>query len=146
MTGVAEDADELGNGETERISNIMDAIECGEEDRSGWSMKRFCHRDNRRKRPILSTMNDHNQRDRIRRKGKNLKNVQHPTSTVYIKKDVHSALRKETTRWRKMEREEKESFFSSSFSSLLFLLIPAPPSPSIFILFEIDAALPIIAH
>ena len=107
-TGVAEDADELGNGDIEKISNIMEAAECGEEDRSRWSMKRLGQRDDRSKRLILITVNDQNQRDSILRKAKNLKNAQQPASTVYIKKDVHPAMRKETARLRKREREEKE--------------------------------------
>ena len=53
VTGVAEDADELGNGDTEKISNIMEAAECGEEDRSRWSMKRLGQRDDGSKRPAV---------------------------------------------------------------------------------------------
>ena len=49
-----------------------------------------------------------NQRDSILIKARNLKNVQKPASSVYIKKDVHSAVRKETAHLRKREREEKE--------------------------------------
>lgn len=108
VTGVSEDADGLGNGDDEKISNIMETIGGGEEDRSRWSMKRLGQRDDRNKRPILITVNDQKQRDSILRRAKNLKDAQQPASTVYIKKDVHPAVRRETARLRKREREEKE--------------------------------------
>lgn len=108
VTGVSEDADGLGNGDDEKISNIMETIGGGEEDRSRWSMKRLGQRDDRNKRPILITVNDQKQRDSILRMAKNLKDAQQPASTVYIKKDVHPAVRRETARLRKREREEKE--------------------------------------
>ena len=108
VLGVSGDGDELGNGDAEKMSNVMEAAECDEEDRSRWSMKRLGQRNDRNKRPILITVNDQNQRDRILRKARNLKNAQQPASTVYIKKDVHPAVRKETARLRRREREEKE--------------------------------------
>ena len=108
VTGVSEDVNELGNSDTEKISRIMEAAEWGEEDRSRWSIKRLGQRDDRNKRPILITVNSQNQRDSILRKVKNQKNAQQLVTSVYIKKDVHPAVRKETARLRKREREEKE--------------------------------------
>lgn len=71
-------------------------------------MKRLGQRNDRNKRPIHITVNDQNQRDSILRKAKNLKNATQPASSVFIKKDVHPAVRKETARLRRREREEKE--------------------------------------
>ena len=53
-------------------------------------------------------MNNEDQRNDILRKAKNLKSLDEPLSSVYIKKDVHPAVRKENMRLRTREREEKE--------------------------------------
>ena len=75
VTWVSADVNELGNRDTEKISRIMEAAECGEEDRSRWSIKRLGQPDDRNKRPILITVNSQNQRDSILRKAKNLENA-----------------------------------------------------------------------
>ena len=41
-------------------------------------------------------------------KAKNLKGKPEPLSSIYVKKDIHPAVRKELGRLRKRERDEKE--------------------------------------
>ena len=48
------------------------------------------------------------QRDSILRMAKNLKNAGFSLSRIYVKKDVHPAVRKEAARLRHKEREEKD--------------------------------------
>lgn len=62
----------------------------------------------RNKTPNHITIDDKSQRNSILRLAKNLKNARLPSSTIYLKKDVHPAVRKETARLRKRKREEKE--------------------------------------
>ena len=71
-------------------------------------MKRFGQRYARSKRPILITVNGQYQRDIILRKAKSVKNAQQLASNVYIKKDAHPAVRKETVPLRKRDCEEEE--------------------------------------
>jgi len=54
------------------------------------------------------TVEDPQQRDTILQQAKNLKNADGPMSKVYMKKDLHPAVRKEMNRLRKREKEEKE--------------------------------------
>lgn len=49
-----------------------------------------------------------NQKDSILRVAKNWKNAGGLFSQVYVKKDVHPVVRKETARLRRREQEEKE--------------------------------------
>lgn len=109
ITGVSESADELGSTDEEKIGKVMEATGCdAATDQRGWVARRLGRPDERNMRPIHITVNNQTQRDSIARAGKNLKNMNHTLSRVYIKKDLHPAVRRENARLRKRESEEKE--------------------------------------
>lgn len=109
LTGVSESADELGSTDEEKIGKVMEATGCeAAADRDRWVTRRLGRPNERNMRPIHITVNNQTQRDSIVRAGKNLKNANQTLSRVYIKKDVHPAVRRENARLRKSEREEKE--------------------------------------
>lgn len=109
ITGVSESPDELGSTDEEKIGKVMEATGCSAAtDRHGWITRRLGAPNERNMRPIHVTVNNQSQRDNIARSGKNLKSASQPLSRVYIKKDVHPAVRRENARLRKREREEKE--------------------------------------
>ena len=58
--------------------------------------------------PILLVVENQMRRNAILDKSKNLKDRQALFSYVYMKKDVHPAVRKELGRLRRRERDEKE--------------------------------------
>lgn len=62
----------------------------------------------RNKIPILIAVENQNQRDKFLTLANNLKNAGAPFSTIYIKKDVHPVVRRESAKLRKREREEKD--------------------------------------
>ena len=109
ITGVLEAEDELGETDDGKIQKVLEKAGCPETlDQSSWRVRRLGKPNERNKRPILISLKDQAQRDIILDSAKNLKNASAPFSTVYIKKDVHPAVRKETGRLRKREKEEKE--------------------------------------
>lgn len=109
ITGLLEAEDELGETDDAKIHKVLEKAGCLETlDRSSWRVRRLGKPNERNKRPILIALKDQAQRDIILNSAKNLKNASTPFSTVYIKKDVHPAVRKETGRLRKREKEEKE--------------------------------------
>ena len=67
-------------------------------------MKRLGQQNERKMRPILIIVGDQYQRDSIIRAAKNLKDAGAQMSRVYI----YPAIRRETARLRKREREERE--------------------------------------
>ena len=71
-------------------------------------MKQLGKPNERNMRPIHITVHNQGQRDSILKMAKQLKAANGPLSRVYIKKDVHPAVRQETARLWKREREEKE--------------------------------------
>ena len=77
-------------------------------DLTNWEVKRLGQENDRRKRPILVVVDNQRQRNNILDKAKNLKEKREPFSSIYVKKDVHPAVRKELGRLRKRERDEKE--------------------------------------
>ena len=109
VTGLSEDVDELGGTDNEKIRNVINSALPDEEmDRTRWTMKRLGQENERKMRPLLITIDEQNQRDKILREAKNLKDAGGQMARVYIKKDVHPAIRKETVRLRRREREERE--------------------------------------
>lgn len=109
ITGVSEAADELGDTDDTKIQKVLEvAGYTGAPDRASWTVRRLGRPNERNKRPIHIMVDDQSQRDNILRLAKNLKDARLPFSAIYIKKDVHPAVRKETARLRKREREEKE--------------------------------------
>ena len=77
-------------------------------DLTNWEVKRLGQENDRRKRPILVVVDNQKQRNNILDKAKNLKEKREPFSSIYVKKDVHPAVREELGRLRKRERDEKE--------------------------------------
>ena len=61
-----------------------------------------------RKRPILLVVENQERRNAILDKAKNLKGAGPPFSNIYIKKDIHPAVRKELGRLRRREKEERD--------------------------------------
>ena len=59
-------------------------------------------------RPILVVVENQQRRQAILDKAKNLKGAEPLFSHIYIKKDIHPAVRKELVRLRKREKEERE--------------------------------------
>ncbi|KAK3871110.1 hypothetical protein Pcinc_023756 [Petrolisthes cinctipes] len=104
LTGVSESADELGSTDEEKISKVIEATA---RRMGGWVTRWLGKINKRNMRPIHITVNNQIQRDSIVLTGKNLKNANQTLSIVYIKKDVHPAVRRDNTRLRKREREEK---------------------------------------
>ena len=63
---------------------------------------------NGRARPLHITLESHDKQWKILKKAKDLRDI--PTfKDIYIKKDMHPAIRKELVRLRKREREEKDN-------------------------------------
>lgn len=108
VTGVSESADELGSTDEEKIGKVMEATGCDvATDRRGWVARLLGKPNERNMRPIHITVNDQHQRDSVVRAGKNLKNANQTLARVYVKKDVHPAVRRENARLKKREREER---------------------------------------
>ncbi|KAG0727601.1 hypothetical protein GWK47_034297 [Chionoecetes opilio] len=63
---------------------------------------------NRRCRPILLMLQDESQRQHILEQAKKLKNAGEAFKKIYVKKDIHPAVRKEWKRLHDAERTEKE--------------------------------------
>ena len=109
MTGVHEDPDEHGNTDNEKIDKVLQAAGFTEVNRrQEWDVKRLGKPNERKMRPLLIVVTDQKERDSILEKAKNLKNAGNQMSRVYIKKDVHPAVRRENARLRMRERDEKE--------------------------------------
>ena len=109
MTGVPEGNDNLGDSDEGKIKTILNEVGYTEPfDISNWEIRRLGREDARRKRPILIVVEDQKKRNAILEKAKNLKDKAAPFGTIYMKKDVHPAVRKELGRLRKREREERE--------------------------------------
>ncbi len=109
ITSLPEDRDDLGATDDEKVMNGMNALNPTEAvDRTGWIVRRLAQQNERKMTPIHVTVGDQNQRDRILHAAKNLQNAGAQMSRVYIKKDVHLAIRRETARLQKREREERQ--------------------------------------
>lgn len=109
ITSLPEDRDDLGATDDEKVMNVMNAVSPTEAvDRTGWIVRRLAQQNERKMTPIHVTVGDQNQRDRILHAAKKLKNAGGQMSRVYIKKDVHLAIRRETARLQKREREERQ--------------------------------------
>ena len=109
MTGLSEDTDEIGETDREKVIKVLEAAGCPDPTHTeGWVMKRLGQANDRRKRPLLITVENQSKRDALLRMARHLKNAREPLSTIYIKKDMHPAIRREYARLWKREREEKE--------------------------------------
>ena len=109
IVGVPEGVDRLGDSDQTKIKTILNEAGYTESfDVSNWEIRRLGKEDNRKKRPILIVVEDQMKRNAIVEKTRNLKEKEAPLSSIYIKKDVHPAVRKELARLRKRERDERE--------------------------------------
>ncbi|MPC81070.1 hypothetical protein E2C01_075670 [Portunus trituberculatus] len=109
VTRLLEEPDEIGETDKEKVVKVLEAA--GYPDvvqMENWEMKRLGQENNQRKRPLLITVENQVKRDGVLRVAKNLKNASGSLSTIYVKKDLHPAVRKEYARLRKNEREERE--------------------------------------
>ena len=110
ILGVGENDDNLGTDDMERVTKVIETTNAipreelgeiivkrlGEEQRSG------------RTRPLHITLESHEKQWKILKKAKDLKNTT-GFSDIFIKKDVHPAVRKEFARLKKRERDEKDN-------------------------------------
>lgn len=109
ITGVSGDPDDFGNTDNEKIDEMLQAAKYTEANkRQEWEVKRLGKPNERKMRPLLIVVTDQKERDIILTKAKKLKKAGNHLSKVYLKKDVHPAVRRENARLRKREREEKE--------------------------------------
>ncbi|KAK8373056.1 hypothetical protein O3P69_015593, partial [Scylla paramamosain] len=109
MTGLLEDPDEIGETDKEKVVKVLEAASYPDAVQTeNWEMKRLGRENEHHKRPLLITVENQEKRDGVLRVAKNLKNVRGSLSTIYIKKDLHPAVRKEYARLRTREREERE--------------------------------------
>ena len=109
ITGVSEEVDAIGNTDVEKVQNVIKATGYQlTSDPASWEIKRLGRENERKKRPLLVVVGDGHQRNEILRKAKNLKSIEGLVSSVYVKKDVHPAVRKEMARLRQREKDEKE--------------------------------------
>ena len=97
ITGLAEDMDDdNGEPDNDKIVKVLEAAKySGTFDIREWEVKRLGQINQRRARPLLITVNDQRTRDSVIRCAKNLKEAGGSLKNVYIKKDVHPAIRKE---------------------------------------------------
>lgn len=109
ITGLTEETNEVGGTDAEKVRTVIAAT--GHQVTSNpasWQVKRLGQKIDGRKRLILVVLEDGNERNEILKKAKNLKSQPGSLATVYIKKDVHPAVRKEMARLRQREKDEKE--------------------------------------
>ena len=104
-----EDNDHLRRDDREKIKTLLDKTGyTGELNLHDWELKRLGQVSANRSRPILLVVDSLQLRNAILEKAKHLKTAGPPFSSVYIKKDIHPAIRKELSRLRRREREEKD--------------------------------------
>ena len=109
ITGLNEDADEAGSTDVDKVKAVLHAAGYHDSfDIMEWEIRRLGQENERKKRPMHVTVTSQQQRDSILRVAKNLKQAAGVMARVYMKKDVHPAVRKEQARLRTREREEKE--------------------------------------
>lgn len=106
ITGIPEDD---GGNDPEKIKALLDKAGYQENyEIENWDLKRLGEFNASRKRPILLVVENQERRNAILDKAKNLKGAGPPFSNIYIKKDIHPAVRKELGRLRRREKEERD--------------------------------------
>ena len=109
ITGVLEDEDDLGSDDREKIRTLLDKSGyTGGVNLGDCELKRLGRISANRSRPILLVVDSLQMRNAMLEKAKNLKTAGLPFSNVYVKKDIHPAIRKEFNRLHRREREEKD--------------------------------------
>ena len=108
VTGISEDADGLGADDQAKLSSVLREAGCSV-DVSGCDVQRLGEPDPaRRRRPIKVTLRSARDRDNIITSGKSLKGKGERFNRIYLKKDTHPVIRKETNRLKKREFEESK--------------------------------------
>lgn len=111
--GLVEEADETGATDVDKVRKVVTATGyTGAFDPESWEIKRLgkppAADEGNKKRPMLVVVEDGRIRNEILKVAKNLKDSEGPLSRVYVKKDLHPAVRKEMGRIKKREKDEKE--------------------------------------
>ena len=108
VTGLSEDADDLGDSDQAKLGSVLRAAGCNV-DVSGCDLQRLGQPDPaRRRRPIKVTLQSARDRDSIVTCGKSLKGKGDSFKKVFLKKDTHPVVRKETNRLKNREFEESK--------------------------------------
>ena len=109
ISGVAEGSDDLGVNDQDKVQAVVVATGYAERfDANEWEVKRLGQQMDNRKRPILVVVESSQRRNAIVEKSRNLKQAGPPFDSIYVKKDVHPAIRKEIRRLYRREKEEKD--------------------------------------
>ena len=109
LLGVGENDTNLGENDLERVQKVIEKTDAIPSEQLGeLIIKRLGNEHpQERARPIHVTLEDHDKQWKILKKAKDLKNTTGFTD-IYIKRDVHPTIRKELSRLRKREREERD--------------------------------------
>ena len=107
VTGVAEEGNAMGVGDTAKLRAVFEAAGVDGCDTTAWEITRLGQPDERKKRPIRIKVKSQEEREKILDHAKNLKQAGASFSSVYINKDRHPAVRKEMKRLRDRQKEEK---------------------------------------
>ena len=108
VLGISEDADELGATDVEKVRKVLRAAGSAV-DVSACEHQRLGEPDtDRRRRPIKITLASAQDRHAVLACAKNLKQKDEPYKKIFLKKDTHPVIRKETQRLRNKAREEQE--------------------------------------
>lgn len=105
--GVCEEDNTMGVGDDVKVRAVLEAIDLTDMEPGDWEMMRLGQPNDQRKRPIRIALRNQNERDKILEKAKRLKDAGAIFTSVYIRKDLHPAVRKELARLREREKVEK---------------------------------------
>lgn len=107
ITGLREGGD---SGDVDKVRTVLCAIGLQNDARvqpDSWEIKRLGRVSQGRTRPLLVALNDSGIQDKVLERAKDLKGAEGDLAAVYIKKDLHPAVRKEMARLREREKQEK---------------------------------------
>ena len=109
ITGLPEVADDVGRDDPEKLKMVLSKAKCPSDiDASSFALRRLGQPNEHQKRPLLVICNSQQQRDKIIQTANELKRAGETYTRIYIKKDIHPAVRKEIGRLRKRAKEEEE--------------------------------------
>lgn len=108
ITGVNEDND-MGSNDGEKVKPVLGATRYADHfEVSECSIRRLGQHNPDRNRPIHISVINPQQRENILKAAMNVKHAEGRMAKVHLKKDTHSAIRKEYARIKRREKEEKE--------------------------------------
>ena len=109
ITGLSETADGIGNDDAEKLKTVLTKAKCPPDiDPSSYALRRLGQVNDHNKRPLHVTCSTQKQCDAIVAAARELNNAGETYSRIYIKKDIHPAVRKELGRLRKVAKDENE--------------------------------------